>query len=354
MGNEEAEQTKRAQMTAIKEFQRLEATGLWRAQADSQRREVIVSLGDATLVMTTTANQALAHWSLAAIERANPGALPAIFHPHGDPGETLELPPDSAEMVEAIEKLHRVVERRRPRQGRLRLVLMAASLLLVVAALTYWLPDAAKRHTLTVVPEVKRNEIGAHLLTRIERVSGPPCAAEDGQAALRRMARRLLGPVRMDDLIVLRGGVRQTAHLPNGQILLNRSLVEDPEEPEITAGYILAEDTRREITDPLAALLDHAGLVASLRLLTTGKLSDAALDDYARHILTLQPARIDADHLLRAFDRLQISSRPYAFAVDPSGETTLELIEANPHGAGSASPVVSDGDWLRLQAICGG
>ena len=58
-------------MTALKEYDRIEATGLWRANADAQRREVIVSIGDATLTISDHNDRALAHWSLPAIERAN-------------------------------------------------------------------------------------------------------------------------------------------------------------------------------------------------------------------------------------------------------------------------------------------
>ena len=66
---------------------------------------MIVSIGDATLVISDLKDQALAHWSLAAIERTNPGQRPAIYHPDGDAGETLELAQDEGQMIDAIEKL---------------------------------------------------------------------------------------------------------------------------------------------------------------------------------------------------------------------------------------------------------
>ena len=75
-------------MTALTEYERLEATGLWRATAEAQRREVLVSVGEATLTIADFNNRALAHWSLAAIDRQNPGEYPAIYSPDGDPGET--------------------------------------------------------------------------------------------------------------------------------------------------------------------------------------------------------------------------------------------------------------------------
>ena len=55
-------------MTALKKYQRLECTGLWRSDLSAQRREVILSFGKATLVLTDSQNRVLSHWSLIAVE----------------------------------------------------------------------------------------------------------------------------------------------------------------------------------------------------------------------------------------------------------------------------------------------
>ena len=49
-------------MTALDSYDRLEAAGLWRAGADAQRREVVVSIGDATLKISDMSDTVLAHW----------------------------------------------------------------------------------------------------------------------------------------------------------------------------------------------------------------------------------------------------------------------------------------------------
>jgi hypothetical protein len=48
-----------------------------------------------------------------------------------------------------------------------------------------------------------------------------------------------------------------------------------------------------------------------------------------------------------------LRTTPYAYAVDITGETTLQLIEADPMSGKETRPVLSDADWLRLQGICG-
>lgn len=334
-------------MVALKKYARIEAAGLWRASPEAQRREVIVTLGDASLTVKAMNDQPLAHWSIAAIARRNPGQRPALYHPDGDPGEELELPENEAEMIDAIETLRRAVDRARPKPGRLRGAGLALSLLAVLWALFFWLPGALRDHTLRVVPDVARQEIGTALLTRIQRVTGPACATTATRSVLARLGERLDAP----RLAIMRGGLAEALRLPGGLILLSRTLVEDHEDPAVVAGYVLAETAHS--TDPLETLLHHAGPLATFRLLTTGALPEGALDAYAEHLLAVpdQPAAEAA--LLARFAAAQVTSTPYAYARDVTGETTLSLIEADPLRGNTASPeILSDGDWVRLQAIC--
>jgi len=111
-------------MTALKRFQRLESPGIWREHAEAQRRNVILSFGDASLVVSDTAERVLTHWSLAALERLNPGGSPALYAPGADSDETLEV--DDALMIEALETVRMAVDKGRPRPGRLRLAIFAA------------------------------------------------------------------------------------------------------------------------------------------------------------------------------------------------------------------------------------
>lgn len=340
-------------MTALSEYDRLEAVGLWRARPEDQRSEVVVSLGQATIVITNMRDQALTHWSIPAVTRANPGQRPALYHPDGDPGETLEIPASEAQMIDAIEKLRIAVERRRPHPGRLRLVMLLASVAAVASLAIFWLPDAVRDHAVRVVPDAKRATIGAALMRHITVVSGPPCRAPGGLNALAQLEERLPG-VRAGQISILRGGVASTASLPGGAILINHTLVEDYDEPDVVAGFALAQSLRASYVDPLDDLLRASGLMASFRLLTTGDPGEAALQRYAETMLIRPPADIPEEVLLQAFEQARLRSTPYAYARDISGETTLALIEADPFAVTAPEPILRDADWLRLQGICGG
>ena len=337
-------------MTALKKYQRLEATGLWRPAPDEQRREVIVSIGDATLVIADLKDQPLAHWSLAAVERQNPGVRPAIYSPDGDPGETLELSGEEDQMIRAIEKLRSAIDRARPHPGRLRWVSVAVSALAVVALAVFWLPGAMRRHAAEVVPQITRVAIGEALLARIERLSGPACNSRAARPALQRLSERM--GVRR--IVVLPAGVAQSLALPGGLVLLNRSLIEDHDSPEVAAGYVIEERARRQSTDPLTAILNEGGVRASFQLITTGALPLDLLDAHAERIVVDPRPEVAEDGLLAAFAGAQVASTPYAYARDITGESVLGLIEGDPMTGKTPAPVLPDRDWVLLQSICEG
>jgi hypothetical protein len=336
-------------MTALKDYQRLESPGLWRAGADAQRREVTVSFGEATLVISDRADRALAHWSLPAVTRANPGERPAVYHPEGDPGETLEIDEDL--MIDAIERVRRSLLRRRPHPGRLRYWLMGASLAAVMAVVVFWLPGALVTHTASVVPPAKRAEIGAALLEEVSLLTGAPCRERLGRTALARFEERLLpGGGR---LVILPASPRRSFHLPGGTVGIDRALVERADDPEIAAGFVLAERVRARLADPLEALLREAGPVVAFRLLTTGDMPPAALRRYAQVLMAGSSEPVPADALVAAFAAAGVRSSPFAYALDPTGESVLALIEADPFATEPPpAAILSDGEWVSLQNIC--
>lgn len=337
-------------MTVLSEYDRLEAIGLWRENPEDQRREVVVSLGDATLIFSDKSDRAITHWSLPAVRRLNAGHTPAIFAPSRDATETLEIEDDA--MIAAIEKVRSVLARGRARPGRLRLA-VTLTVVLAMAALAYWrLPETLMNYTLRVVPPAKRAEIGAKILDRVGQIGGKPCTTALGSRALDQLHARLL-PGKSGRLVILPEGIVATAHLPGGTLLLSRRLIEDYDEPDVIAGYVLAEDLRREHQDPLADVLLHAGFLATFRLYTTGELPEDALQGFAEDLLIAPTPELSASALLERFAKAGVRSTPYAYAVDSSGETTLNLIEADPYAQNTgARAVLPDSAWVSLQGIC--
>ncbi|GAA6182591.1 hypothetical protein NBRC116594_40290 [Shimia sp. NS0008-38b] len=333
--------------TALEKFQRLEATALWRQTPDAQRRDVIVSLGDATLVIKDSNDRALAHWSLPAVRRLNPDQMPAIFFPDGDDGETLEIGDDYVEAVEAIEKLRKAVARPHKQSGRLRKFVLAATALTIAGLGVFWLPAALANHALRVVPNVARQTIGQDMQHLATRLTGQPCRSSDGLPAVDALQKRL----KIRAITVVPSALREAIALPGNVVLLGRDAVEDFEEPDVAAGFAVAAQAASP--DPLRGVLESGGITASLRLLTTGMLPERVLMRRVEELISAPPTAAADETLITAFESKRVRLKPYALAKDPSGESTLALIEAAPFTGQLPEPVLNDRYWVALQGICG-
>lgn len=337
-------------MTALTRYQRLECFGSWRESPAAESRDVVVSFGDASLILSDIQTSlALTHWSLPALERLNPGDLPARYSPDPSAGETLKIDDDL--MINAIEQVRRAIDAQRPKEGRLRgpLIALAVGALMVAAVL--FLPAALTRHTAAAVPQATREAIGELVLRDMVRLTGPVCSTPNGDRALRKMWTRL-SDGRPGSISVLPAGFTDAVHLPGGRILLQRDVLETADSEDVAAGYVLAEQVRADHADPLLPLLEHAGLLATFRLLTTGELPPTAVRGFAETLLATPVPDPDPQALLARFAAAKVPATPYARSVDPSGARTEALRAADPFGKTPPPPILSDTEWVGLQGIC--
>lgn len=334
-------------MTALTQFDRLESGGLWRENPEAQRRDVTVSFGKTSLVLADGAGRPLTHWSLPAITRINPGTRPALFAPDAEATETLEIADDM--MVDAIEKVRKSLTSAAPQPGKLR-----ARILLTLAGVAllgglFWFPAAFTEKTVSVVPSAKRTEIGATVLGHYQRLTGATCRGEAGTAALAALKNRLIGPDAPGQLVVVQSLPQGAVVLPGGIILLARDIVEDNDDPAITAGYVIAAHARQTAQDPLHALLAQAGISTTMTLFTTSDIPDTALRRYAETLQSSTQSPADGAVLQAAFTAARVPPGPYLATSMAAADMQAAVID----GADIASdPILKDADWVRLQGIC--
>lgn len=343
-------------MTALRQYQRLESSGLWRESAQAKRQDVVVSFGKASLVIAQIrSGSAVAHWSLPAVTRLNPGRLPALYSPDPDGAEVLEL--DDPTMIDAIEQVRAALARRQSRPGRLRLVSVAVTLGATVALALWWFPPALERHTAAVLPAATNVDIGRRLLNDLAPDLGRICDTASGRRALERLRMRLAEP-RATRLLVasLPDGAMpqlQARVLPSGLVLIDRRLVETASGPDIVAGHVIAALQQAAARDPLVPILRAAGMRAQLQALTTGALPETALHGALAEAIAREPDPVSPQDLAPRFEQARIPMTPFLETVpsdaiiEPSGESPA------PENPGWA-PVLADGDWVALQGICDG
>lgn len=331
----------RMTVTALSDYQRLEAIGLWR-QGESRAREVVVALGEATLTLRDPASDmALAHWSLPAVVRRG-----SAFAPGPDSDETLQI--DDADMLAALDRVGRAVARVRPRPHRARRLVAGAAVLAALAGVVALAPGVIVSQTAGAVPAAERAAITRAVLADLAPLTGVPCTGPAGQTALAGLAGRLFG-AGGPGILILRDGLAHPAALPDGTVLLPASLIRGPA-PQALAGAALAAATSQG--DPLVPVLHHAGTWATLRLMIRGALPAASLAGYGEAFLRSPAPPDDLPALLAAMAAAGVAPAPYGWWRDPTGETALPLIEAD-RSAGRPPPVMSDGDWQAIRAICG-
>lgn len=338
-------------MTALRKYLRLESSGLWRERPDMQLRDVVVGLREATLILSDPKTEmALAQWSLPALERLNPGKIPALYGPGADAGETLEI--DDADMLAALETVRNALERRRPKPGRLRGALLGGFGAVFGALAVFWLPGKLIDYTAAMLPSATHADLGKLAMQDLTRLTGSPCASKSGTDATVALGLRL-NPNKPPHLLVLRD-LDHPLHLPGDWVLLPAKLLEKSKSPDTVAGFVLAEMQRSTLVDPSRALLETAGLVATLRLLASGSIDVSAVKGYGETLLAKPVTNLEPEPLLALFKTAGVSSSAYAYALDPSGETTLPLIEADPFPNGSQPAALDDTAWQNLQTICAG
>ncbi|MEL6572347.1 MAG: hypothetical protein AAFQ64_11840 [Pseudomonadota bacterium] len=336
-------------MTALDRFIRLESGGLWREDKDAQRRDVTVSFGKTTLVLSDGAGRAMTHWSLPAIQRLNPGTRPALYAPDRDAIETIEIEDDL--MIDAIEEVRNALLAAQPHPGRVRGYLTAATFCACIIAAIAWAPGAMRDKAIAVVPEAKRQEIGATILGHYQRLTGPSCRSAEGSYALAQLFDRLFGDDANGQLVVVQQLPQGAAALPGGLILIDRRLVEDYDDPAVVAGFVLASAApQRAGVDRLKTLLNQAPLSATMTLLTTGDMTEAPLRAEARALQAGADMDVTPESLRVAFAQASLPPRPYLAQTNASAATlaAFDGFDLPPQPA----PILDDSAWVRLQSIC--
>ena len=327
-------------MTALDQYERLESEGLWRETKDAQRRDTVVSFGNATLVISDAAGRPLTHWSLPAIVRLNEGTRPALFAPQADADETLEIADEL--MIDAIEKVRKTLLTSRPKKGKLRSVLITAGVVGFAALAVFWFPGAVREQTLGVVPASKRAEIDAAILQNIRERAGPFCANARGRAALQSLATRLFDTEPRPTIVATSSAVGGAVVLPGGTIVIDKSTFETVDEPAITAGYILAAQARADAADPLGKMIDGAGIQPTLKFLTTGDLAAEHIAAHANALIGRAAPNASPKGLEAIAQDAKVNLVPYLSEVGgPEAPTDYET-----------EIVLHDNAWVSLQGIC--
>lgn len=334
-------------VTALDQYIRLEATGRWRETPGADWREVLVSFGNASLVLSDFNEHPLTHWSLAAVERIDPGGDLATYAPDPNSGELLEV--RDGQMIEAIAATVAIARiNETPKQRRWWPVLIGgavATMVFVIAGV--WGPNLLRQRALALVSQEQAELISGDVR---DALGQPACRMPGGTTAMAILESRL-----GTDVSVMPWDRPRLAVLPDGTVLLSRTIVEGAASAEELAGWVALGRVTEKIASPLVRWIETRTLREVLGFLGTGEITERDIDWMAA---TLREGRLTVSLQLVAdtVDALQgveVNPAPFQMAVAPlvpanerAGVTAVEA-------AAGATLIDKDRDWVALQNICG-
>ena len=339
-------------MSVKDNFVRLESLGRWYRTPRDAGRDVVVHLGDTSVTLISKNDVALAHWSIGGIRRLEVRGRPPRYGPDGGGPEFVEI--SDKTMVEALDRelssAREPIKRTRRPIGRW---IAAAAALAAVAAAAHSFPDWSSRLAASFFPPSDRAEIGEQIAGYVAAEFGGSCESRQAAAPLRKLSGRLF-PGERGGIRVISGLGVPSAHLPGGLVLVDRDLVIQQDSPEVLAGHVLMERTLMALNDPLARLIREAGTGAMFGVMFRRRIPDTEMRIHAASVPYRPRAPFPEDELLDRFREAGFPSTPFALSLQGADGLSEAIAAGDPLEGGIYSPLLTDGEWLGLQAACGG
>ncbi len=293
-------------MTAIDKYTRLEALGQWREGPDQPPCEVVVSFGNATLVLSDLDENPLCHWAMAATSRLSLDGTKAIYTPDTEGFETLEI--DDSEMVEAIAQVSRAsvtVSRRTPWLRWVFLVFLVAT----IAAIFYVTPSILRGQAVRMTGHESARKLGTDMLASLNT---DICREPRADAAREQFQSRAFPDGRT--LLVIVRNQSPANVFPGGVVVISSSTLQSMQTPDELAALTTALAAKSEAS--MRQLFDASSPRELFNYITSGKLSGDRLAQVAQSIIDVSKT-----------------------------DEAAELFSAD-------QPLLRDQDWVTLQGIC--
>lgn len=335
------------------------------------RVAVHIELGESSArLLAASDGSQVAAWPYAAlrvIAPAHKGQAGQFGHARDD--EIRLSVPDAGMSAALVDR----IGRHRPREphGR-RIAIIGGGIALAGAlAAVLWLASGPLLDLVAdAIPRSTEQRLGRAALGEFERL-GKTCANRAGQAALDRLAERLVRAAGSDAAATVE--VKRNANVnafavPGGHIVFLSGLIDKAESPDEVAGVLAHEMAHVELRHPTRLMLRHFGvsMLASL-LLGDSRLTDAVgalgilaysrefeAEADARGIEILRAAGIRTTGIVSFFTRLEAKEGRNSAVMRylTSHPPTAERRALAERSAGSGNPAMSNEDWTSLRDLC--
>ncbi len=293
-------------MTAIDKYTRLEALGQWRESPDEPPCEVVVSFGNATLVLSDLDENPLCHWAMAATSRLTLDGANAVYTPDTEGFETLEI--DDAEMVEAIAQVSRAAATIKRRTPWLRWVFLAL-LMATFGAIFNAAPSLLRGQAVRMTGPESARKLGTDMVATLDA----DICREPRADVVRELFQSRVFPDGRTLLLIARNQPHAGV-FPGGVVVVGGDVLQAMQTPNELAGLTTTLFAQSETA--MTQLFEASSSRELFEYITSGRLSDERLANAAQNII----------------DGPEISE-------------TAEFVS-------TSQPLLRDQDWVTLQGIC--
>ncbi len=329
--------------TALKQYARLECPGEWFEDANAQPKDVVVSFGKSSLLLSDAKGVPLHHWDMRSLHCERHG------HDRGDIF-SMEGAPDwvrveDPSMLDAIDTITKALHSPPTRSFKLRRVFIPVAVIGCICAAVVFGPGLMRSYADQTLGPAQRANIGQALGALM---SSHFCSSPEGDAALRQLADRL-------DVTEIR--VHQTAKaafaLPGGTFVIPSADLSKLDGPDVAAGMIAYAKAATKHASPLSQVLEDAPVGSLLKLITQNRFDDTLarkLSDTIPVKMPPAPAPID---LVQTFQDHNLAVQPFSkFLENADPNLARAITKAADNTPDSKNPSLPDGAWLGLQSIC--
>ncbi|MCY3879778.1 MAG: hypothetical protein OXF74_11450 [Rhodobacteraceae bacterium] len=335
-------------MSVLAEFDKLETIGIWHSTDEDPGQRVVVKLNERYLTLFSFNGRPLAHWAMSAVQRGNPGSMPANYSPDDQYCESLEISDSyvvsllDRQLQHPVEETDTEIATWSWRAGTTALISV-----LVLALAAYIVASNLAGWTASLTTAAKSKQLGERAFNQVTEIVGGNCRFGLGGTLLDTIAYQFLD--NRYSIRIVRGQVPDTMHLPGGIIIISEALLLRSDQPEVFVGHLLEEKIRSELTDPLAMLLELAGLQATVNFALRGEIDESVLRDYALEKLRGQRQYVNPDAVFAELESEGVSALPFAQAI---GWTETLYLGDGGAQAGEPPSLLSNNDWLSIRKIC--
>lgn len=283
-------------MTALDKYIRLETIGRWRENPESGTKEVIVSFGNSTLVLSDLEDNPITHWALAATRLYSDEGARIIYTPDTEAYETLVI--EDREMVEAIEQVSRATALAPKKQFNWTYLIILI-VVLFLSLVAYFLPTMLRNQAVNMTSIDSARQIS---MIMVDKLDLQVCHDPRADNVMNSLAPSLSRDTRM----VITSSDINAAVLPGNVILMSDKVLQSYPNAETLVDWVnTVLDNQSGLVENL---FDNASLADTFQYITSGVLPEDYLTRFGKDIIynhsasTEMKQNIPYENLLRDQD----------------------------------------------------